>query len=53
MTDFAEVDNSLASLCTFKQERAVKSRELAASKGFTLKQARYDEGYFNYLELLN
>jgi multidrug efflux system outer membrane protein len=54
LTAFAEVDNSLASLRTYGVEHAAKSRELdAALKAFTLTQARYDEGYSNYLELLN
>lgn len=51
---FAEVDNSLAAVRTYKLEYSAKNRELdAASKAFVLTQARYDEGYSNYLELLN
>jgi outer membrane protein, multidrug efflux system len=51
---FAEVDNSLASLRTYKVEHAAYATELAAaSRAFTLTQARYDEGYSDYLELLN
>ncbi len=51
---FAEVDNSLASLRTYKTEHAAYQAELAAaSKAFNLTQARYDEGYSDFLELLN
>jgi len=51
---FAEVDNSLASLRTYTLEHAAYARELtAASKAFALTQVRYDEGYSDYLELLN
>jgi len=39
---------------TYKVEHAAYASELAAaSKAFTLTQARYDEGYSDYLELLN
>ena len=51
---FSEVDNSLAAVRTYKVEYDAKHRELdAAAKAFTLTQARYSEGYSNYLELLN
>jgi multidrug efflux system outer membrane protein len=50
---FAEVDNSLASLRLNKQEHdAYKSALDAASKAYSLTEARYYEGYTNYLELL-
>jgi len=50
---FAEVDNSLASLRTYKQEHEAYLTALtSASKAFTLTQARYDNGYTGYLELL-
>ncbi len=50
---FAEVDNSLASLRTYTQEHeAYLNASIAASKAFSLTQARYDEGYSSYLELL-
>ena len=51
---FAEVDNSLASLRLSKQEHeAYKTVLEAATKAYTLTQARYYDGYTNYLELLN
>jgi multidrug efflux system outer membrane protein len=51
---FAEVDNSLTSLRTYRDEHAAYATELlAASKALTLTQARYDNGYSDYLELLN
>ncbi|HNW55203.1 MAG TPA: TolC family protein, partial [Bacteroidales bacterium] len=50
---FAEVDNSLASLRLNKQEyQAYKSALDAASKAYSLTEARYYDGYTNYLELL-
>ena len=50
---FAEVDNSLASLRLNKQEYlAYKSALEAASKAYSLTEARYYDGYTNYLELL-
>ena len=50
---FAEVDNSLASLRLNKQEHdAYKSALDAASKAYSLTEARYYDGYTNYLELL-
>jgi len=50
---FAEVDNTLASLSLNKQEHdAYKSALDAASKAYTLTEARYYDGYTNYLELL-
>jgi multidrug efflux system outer membrane protein len=50
---FAEVDNTLASLSLNKQEHdAYKTALVAASKAYTLTEARYYDGYTNYLELL-
>lgn len=50
---FAEVDNSLASLSLNKQEHdAYKTALDAASKAYGLTEARYYDGYTNYLELL-
>jgi multidrug efflux system outer membrane protein len=50
---FAEVDNSLASLRLNRQEHdAYKSALDAASKAYSLTEARYYDGYTNYLELL-
>jgi multidrug efflux system outer membrane protein len=50
---FAEVDNSLASLRLTRLEHdAYKSALDAASKAYTLTEARYYDGYTNYLELL-
>ncbi len=51
---FAEVDNSLAELRTYKTEHAAYAAEVAAAdKAYTLTQARYDNGYSDFLELLN
>jgi multidrug efflux system outer membrane protein len=51
---FAEVDNSLASLRLNTQEHdAYKLALDAASKAYSLTEARYYDGYTNYLELLN
>ncbi len=51
---FAEVDNSLASLRLNTQEHeAYRSALEAASKAYSLTEARYYDGYTNYLELLN
>ncbi len=50
---FAEVDNSLTGVRTYKTEYEANLAELtAASKAFTLTEARYDNGYSDYLELL-
>ncbi|NTW24455.1 MAG: efflux transporter outer membrane subunit [Lentimicrobium sp.] len=50
---FAEVDNSLASLRLNKQQyEAYKSGLEAAKKAYILTEARYFDGYSNYLELL-
>jgi len=51
---FAEVDNSLAAIRTYADEHNAKVRQLdAASRAYTLTELRYDNGYSNYLELLN
>jgi outer membrane protein, multidrug efflux system len=51
---FSEVDNSLAALRFNKQEHdAYKTALDAASKAYVLTEARYYDGYTNYLELLN
>ncbi len=51
---FAEVDNSLASLRLSRLEHdAYKTALDAASKAYGLTEARYYDGYTNYLELLN
>ena len=50
---FAEVDNSLASLRLYKTEyEAYKYALDAATKAYGLTEARYYDGYTNYLELL-
>jgi multidrug efflux system outer membrane protein len=49
-----EIDNSLAAIKTYEKEYLANKAELAAStKAFELTQARYSNGYSNYLELLN
>lgn len=51
---FSEVDNSLAAIRTYKVEYEAYQAELKASqKAYKLTEARYDNGYSNYLELLN
>jgi outer membrane protein, multidrug efflux system len=51
---FAEVDNSLASLRFNTEEHdAFKTALNAASRAYVLTEARYYDGYTNYLELLN
>jgi outer membrane protein, multidrug efflux system len=51
---FAEVDNSLASLRLYKTEHEAYKYALdAATKAYGLTEARYYDGYTNYLELLN
>jgi multidrug efflux system outer membrane protein len=51
---FSEVDYTLAAFQTYKVESDARKRELdAALKAFKLTEARYNEGYSNYLELLN
>jgi len=50
---FAEVDNSLATLRLNKQAyEAYKLALDAATKAYSLTEARYYDGYTNYLELL-
>jgi multidrug efflux system outer membrane protein len=51
---FAEVDNALTELRTSKKEHeAYATQVMAANKAYTLTLARYDNGYSDYLELLN
>jgi len=53
-THFAVVDNSLASLRYSRLEHdAYKTALDAATKAYSLTEARYYDGYTNYLELLN
>jgi outer membrane protein, multidrug efflux system len=50
---FAEVDNSLASLRLYRTEHEAYKYALdAATKAYGLTEARYYDGYTNYLELL-
>ena len=54
LTAFAEVDNSLATLRFSKLEHdAYKTALDVATKAYSLTEARYYDGYSNYLELLN
>ena len=54
LTAFSEVDNSLESLRYYKAEHEAYATALAAaSKAMVLTEARYNDGYSNYLELLN
>lgn len=51
---FSEVDNALASIRLNEQEHEAYLTALtAASKAFVLTQRRYDDGYSDYIELLN
>ncbi len=53
LSAFAEVDNSLATLRLNKQAyEAYKTALDAATKAYKLTEARYYDGYTNYLELL-
>jgi outer membrane protein, multidrug efflux system len=50
---FAEVDNALASYRNLEEEhRARKQQVEAAAKSLVLSQARYDNGYTSYLEVI-
>ncbi len=50
---FADVDNALASYRNLYEEHlAVKQQVDAAARALTLSQARYDDGYTSYLEVI-
>jgi outer membrane protein, multidrug efflux system len=50
---FAEVDNSLASYRNLNEEHAQRKLQVeAASKALVLSQARYNNGYTSYLEVI-
>ena len=50
---FADVDNALASYRTFNEEQFQRKRQVqAAEKALVLSQARYDNGYTSYLEVI-
>lgn len=50
----AEVEQSLQNVITYKEEYAARNKQvLAARKNLTLSQARYDNGYISYLEVLD
>jgi multidrug efflux system outer membrane protein len=50
---FSDVDNALASYRTLDQEYIARKQQVdAAAKALTLSQARYDNGYTSYLEVI-
>ena len=50
----AEVEQALQNVITYKEEYAARNKQvLAARKNLTLSQARYDNGYISYLEVLD
>ena len=50
---FADVDNSLAEYRNLNEEHAARKQQVdAAAKALTLSQARYDNGYTSYLEVI-
>jgi multidrug efflux system outer membrane protein len=49
----AEVEQSLQNVRTYKEEYAARNKQvIAARKNLVLSQARYDNGYISYLEVL-
>jgi outer membrane protein, multidrug efflux system len=49
----AEVEQSLQNVTTYKEEFAARNKQvIAARKNLVLSQARYDNGYISYLEVL-
>jgi multidrug efflux system outer membrane protein len=54
LTAFADVENALVSVETYKREFQARTRQLDASTGTSrLSRARYNEGYTNFLEVLD
>ncbi len=50
---FADVDNALASYRNLNEEHLARKQQVdAAAKSLTLSQARYDNGYTSYLEVI-
>ena len=50
---FADVDNALASYRNLDEEHLARKQQVdAASKALMLSQARYDNGYTSYLEVI-
>jgi outer membrane protein, multidrug efflux system len=50
---FADVDNALASYRNLEEEYSARRQQVeAATKALTLSQARYDNGYTSYLEVI-
>jgi outer membrane protein, multidrug efflux system len=50
---FSEVDNALASYRNLNEEHLARKQQVdAAAKALTLSQARYDNGYTSYLEVI-
>jgi len=50
---FADVDNALASYRNLNEEHLARKQQVeAATKSLTLSQARYDNGYTSYLEVI-
>ena len=50
---FADVDNALASYRNLNEEHLARKQQVdAATKALMLSQARYDNGYTSYLEVI-
>ena len=54
LTAFAEVENSLASIRTYRNEFTARSTQVAATeKSLELSKALYDNGYTSFLQVLD
>ncbi|MBL7852007.1 MAG: efflux transporter outer membrane subunit [Cyclobacteriaceae bacterium] len=54
LTAFGEVESALVAVSTYAQEYQARSRQVDAVRGATrLSRARYDDGFTNYLEVLD
>ena len=54
LTALADVENALVSVDTYRREYEARSRQVEASRGAAnLSKARYDDGYIDYLEVLD
>jgi len=54
LTAFAEVENSLASIRTYRNEFTARGTQVAATeKSLELSKALYDNGYTSFLQVLD
>jgi outer membrane protein, multidrug efflux system len=54
LTAFAEVENSLASIRTYRNEFTARETQVAATeKSLELSKALYDNGYTSFLQVLD